>query len=183
MGRLSASGRAFGAGIGGDDTGAGGNVTINGSAVTATGDNGASDIGDGVSSGRASLYVITAMAGANGAIAPVNSRGVAPGGSQTYAITPANGYAIDQVLVDGTPNAAATAAKASGSYTLNNVNAHHTIAVTFALLAAPAPAAIPTLDQWAQALLAGGAAASFLKKSRDHVRLSTPSPVCSSKFP
>ena len=50
------------------------------------------------------------------------------GTDQTFTLTPAAGYQIDQVLVDGQPNAAAVAA---GSYTFTNVRGNHTISVTF----------------------------------------------------
>ena len=73
-------------------------------------------------------YTITASAGANGSISPSGSTQVTRGGSQSYTITPASGYVIAEVLVDGVANAAA---KSSGSYTFSNVTAEHTISVTF----------------------------------------------------
>ena len=50
------------------------------------------------------------------------------GGSQAFAISPDPGYAIVDVLVDGTNNPAAVN---SGSYTFTNVTANHTITASF----------------------------------------------------
>ena len=49
------------------------------------------------------------------------------GASQTFTITPATGYQVASVTVDGTSVGAVT------SYTFPNVTANHTIAATFAL--------------------------------------------------
>ena len=71
-------------------------------------------------------YTITASAGTGGGISPSGTVNVASGGNQTFTITPAAGYAISAVLVDGTPIGAA------GSYTFSNVTASHTISASFA---------------------------------------------------
>ena len=68
-------------------------------------------------------FTITATAGANGVIngpATVNY-----GATATYTITPANGYVVDNVVVDGMNMGAIT------TYTFVNVVANHTISVTF----------------------------------------------------
>jgi len=70
-------------------------------------------------------YIITASAGLGGAISPTGSRSVNYGSSQTYMITPNNGYLIANVVVDG------VAVGAVGSYTFSNVTAAHTISVIF----------------------------------------------------
>ena len=74
-------------------------------------------------------YAITSSVGLNGAISPLGSNSVAVGASAVYTITPATGYHIADVLVDGVSNAGAIA---SGSYTFTDVQAAHTIAATFA---------------------------------------------------
>jgi plastocyanin len=70
-------------------------------------------------------YAITATAGAHGAISPSGSADVIAGHSQTYTITPASGYEIDSLTVDGSP------VSAQASYTFSNVTAAHTIAAAF----------------------------------------------------
>jgi len=70
-------------------------------------------------------YSITATAGSNGSIAPAGTSAVTLGGSQVYTITPASGYQVADVRVDGTSVGALT------SYTFNNVVAAHTIGATF----------------------------------------------------
>ena len=71
-------------------------------------------------------YAITASAGPNGSISPSGSVSVAYGGSRTFTITPAAGYHVADVLVDGASVGAVT------SYTFTNVTAAHTISATFA---------------------------------------------------
>lgn len=70
-------------------------------------------------------YTITATAGANGSISPSGAVRVAAGGSQTFTISPSSGYEIDTLRVDGLEVTATT------SYTFSDVNANHTIEVTF----------------------------------------------------
>ena len=74
-----------------------------------------------------SAATITSSAGAGGSISPNGTQTVAIGGTQTYTITPNNGYAIDDVLVDGVNDG-----RRRGTYTFTNVTANHTIAATFA---------------------------------------------------
>ena len=74
-------------------------------------------------------FTITASAGPGGTISPTGSTTVTYGASQAYAITPANGYTISTVTVDGSPVGAVS------SYTFGSVKANHTIAASFATLA------------------------------------------------
>ena len=74
----------------------------------------------------ATSYTITPSAGANGTISPSGAVTVNSGGSQTFSFTPATGYQVSSVVVDGT-----TVTTAS-SYTFSNVTGSHTISVTFA---------------------------------------------------
>ena len=72
-------------------------------------------------------YAITVSQGANGTITP-GSTEVNSGSSQTFTITPANGYQITSVALDGYNQGAVS------TYTLTNVTAIHTINATFALI-------------------------------------------------
>ena len=78
-------------------------------------------------------YTITATAGANGSITPSGAVRVAEGGSQTFTITPAMGYEIDTLKVDGSAVSSAT------SYTFSNVDKAHTIEATFKKTQSPTP--------------------------------------------
>ncbi len=71
------------------------------------------------------VYVITASAGANGSITPAGQVNVSFGAGQSFTVTPAVGFKVADVQVDG-----ATVGKVT-SYTFTNVTAVHTIAVTF----------------------------------------------------
>ena len=71
-------------------------------------------------------YTITASAGAGGSISPNGNVTVNSGANQSFSFTPATGYHVSQILVDGSPVALAN------SYTFTNVTASHTIAVSFA---------------------------------------------------
>ena len=71
-------------------------------------------------------YTITATAEANGTLSPSGSVAVDYGGSQTFNITPNEGYYVADVLVDG---------KSVGpviTYTFTNTTANHTIEASFA---------------------------------------------------
>ncbi|WP_243373430.1 malectin domain-containing carbohydrate-binding protein [Geotalea sp. SG265] len=76
------------------------------------------------------VFTLTASAGAGGSITPPGSTIISQGMSQTYTITPAAGYSIAAVQVDG-----ASVGTAS-SYTFSNVNASHTIQATFTAVTA-----------------------------------------------
>jgi len=72
------------------------------------------------------IYTITASTGTGGTITPAGTAAVNGGASQTFAITPAAGYAIAGVSVDGKPVGIVS------SYTFSNLTANHTIAASFA---------------------------------------------------
>jgi hypothetical protein len=71
--------------------------------------------------------IITATAGANGSINPIGAVPVNYGANQTFDITPATGYHVADLTVDGGSAGSIT------SYTFTNVTAAHSISVTFAL--------------------------------------------------
>ena len=78
-------------------------------------------------------YTITVSAGSGGSISPSGPViGVSAGGSQSFTISPAGGYAINRVRVDGMVVSGAPA-----SYTFNNVSANHTIDATFTAVTGP----------------------------------------------
>jgi hypothetical protein len=78
-------------------------------------------------------YTISASAGAGGSISDVGDTMVYQGEDHTYTITPADGYEIADVTVDG------TSVGAVSSYTFENIGAGHTISASFKAKAAPAP--------------------------------------------
>lgn len=71
-------------------------------------------------------YTITASAGTGGSISPSGSVGVREDTDKTFTITPAEGYIIADVLVDGKSVGAVT------SYTFEDVQKKHTIEAVFA---------------------------------------------------
>lgn len=71
-------------------------------------------------------YTISAGAGPNGSITPSGEVTVAAGGNGQFTITPADGYGVADVLVDGVSVGAVT------SYTFYDVIANHTISAAFA---------------------------------------------------
>ena len=70
-------------------------------------------------------YTISASAGSNGTISPSGNVTVNYGSSQTFTITPASGYHVENVTVDGASVGAVT------SYTFSSVTANHTISASF----------------------------------------------------
>ena len=88
---------------------------------------------------NSSEYTITASAKNGGKITPSGDVTVAEGDNQTFTITANNGYRISDVLVDG------KSVGAVASYTFKNVNANHTITVTFEKKSSP-PVIIPDDD-------------------------------------
>jgi hypothetical protein len=72
-------------------------------------------------------YTITASAGSNGTISPSGTVSVLSGTNQKFTFTPAAGYRVADVLVDGASVGART------SYTFTNVAGPHTISVSFTL--------------------------------------------------
>ena len=71
-------------------------------------------------------HIISAHAGTGGSISPSGSVSVLEGNSQPFTITPASGYHISDVTVDGISKGAIS------TYTFENVTAAHTIEATFA---------------------------------------------------
>ena len=65
---------------------------------------------------------------AGGTITPQGESVITYGGSKAYTITPQAGYLIDEVLINGIPNATAAT---SGKYTFSNVTDNHTIVASF----------------------------------------------------
>ncbi len=72
-------------------------------------------------------HSVTASAQAGGSISPNGTLQLAEGVDQTFTITPATGYNITDVIVDG------SSVGTGGSYTFANITGDHTIIATFAL--------------------------------------------------
>mgnify|MGYP000182727316 CR=1 FL=1 len=70
-------------------------------------------------------YTVSASAGEGGSISPSGKTSVDKGDDLTFAITPDEGYVVDDVLVDGVSVGSVT------SYTLRDVAKSHTISVSF----------------------------------------------------
>ncbi|MFB0921435.1 MAG: S-layer homology domain-containing protein, partial [Oscillospiraceae bacterium] len=87
------------------------------------------------------VYNLTSSAGAGGSISPSGTGAVLATGSKTFGIIPSDGYAISDVLVDG------VSVGAVASYTFLNVNADHTISVSFKY-SSQLPFADVGADQW-----------------------------------
>ena len=77
---------------------------------------------------QVTTYTITATAGENGTINPSGVITVDEGATQAFTITPNGGYRIASVMVD---NVEAIENVVDGVYIFQNVNANHTISVTF----------------------------------------------------
>ncbi|CAE6971249.1 Beta-galactosidase [Paraburkholderia nemoris] len=75
-------------------------------------------------------FALAASASGSGTVSPADSTPVYLGGSQTYTFKPAAGYAVTDVQIDGQDIGLAS------SYTFNNVQAKHSISVTFGLASA-----------------------------------------------
>ena len=71
-------------------------------------------------------FTIPSTVGAGGSISPSGTVTVAQGASQTFTVTADTGYLIADVLVDG------SSVGVVSTYTFPNVNANHTIEVSFA---------------------------------------------------
>jgi List-Bact-rpt repeat protein len=72
-------------------------------------------------------YIIDASVGANGSISPSGKGSVLGGTNWKFTITPAAGYRVADVAIDGVSNGALT------SYTFYSVQAVHTIRASFTL--------------------------------------------------
>lgn len=88
--------------------------------------------------GSITSFTIAASAGANGSISPSGSVSVAQGSNQSFNITPAAGYTIDSVTVDGVNKGAIT------SYTFSNVQANHSISAAFVIMPTCSAPTVPT---------------------------------------
>ena len=84
------------------------------------------DVVNGIITVPIPIYTITATGDANGSISPAGAVSVTEGEAQAFAITPADGYYIVDVLVDG------KSVGAVSEYTFSGVDAGHTIMATFA---------------------------------------------------
>jgi uncharacterized repeat protein (TIGR02543 family) len=80
---------------------------------------------------RLKTYTITATAGSGGSIDPSGDVSVNHGDDQKFAITPDEGYNVEDVLVDGESIGPRT------SYTFAGVASNHTIHASFSLLPPP----------------------------------------------
>jgi uncharacterized repeat protein (TIGR02543 family) len=78
-------------------------------------------------------FTVTPSAGANGSISPAATQTVNYGASITFTFTPAANYAVNTVTLDG-----AAVTPTNNAYTITNVTANHTIAVTFKVSAGDA---------------------------------------------
>lgn len=136
------------------DTVTGCNGTLNGSVYTT----GPVTVDCAVTATFANTFVITASAGANGSITPSGTVTVNAGASGTFSILPNSGYAVADVLVDGLSVGPVT------SYTFTNVEANHTISVTFAVVQAASP--VPAMSMPVALLLVSLLSAVLYWKER-----------------
>ncbi len=90
--------------------------------------------GGAPTSGGRTLNTITVTQGSNGTISPATLTDVPSGANETFAIAPALGYKIADVLVDGVSTGAVS------NYTFTGVNGNHSITASFSL----APVTPPT---------------------------------------
>jgi uncharacterized repeat protein (TIGR02543 family) len=74
---------------------------------------------------QASAFSIAASSNKGGSVSPQGTAAVPSGGSKTYNITPASGYSISDVKVDGCSVGKTT------SYTFTGITANHSIQATF----------------------------------------------------
>lgn len=72
-------------------------------------------------------YTITALADSHGLINPSGAVSVAYGTNQAFAISPATGYHIDSVVVDGAANDSTTSFTFAGVSTAHTIHAYFTI--------------------------------------------------------
>lgn len=100
-------------------------VTVNGESVGVKNSHTLSNVMSGQSVHVVFGAILSTSAGPNGMVTP-HDPVVPPGGSATLAITPATGYRVADVLVDG------VSVGAVESYTFDNVTAPHTLSASFA---------------------------------------------------
>jgi hypothetical protein len=73
-------------------------------------------------------YTVTASAGANGTVAPLSAV-VNYNGSQEFTASPATGYEVDKWTLDGSD-----IQTGGNTYTLSDITAAHTVAVSFKIM-------------------------------------------------
>ena len=100
-------------------------VTLDGNAVPASGSVTMNGVHTLATAAQVQTFTITASAGANGTISPNGVTTVNYGGNQTYTITPASGFGVATVSVDGTSVGAVT------TFPFTSISANHTITATF----------------------------------------------------
>ncbi|MCC5793026.1 MAG: DUF1566 domain-containing protein [Legionellaceae bacterium] len=71
-------------------------------------------------------FTVTPSAGANGSISPATAQVVNAGSSLTFTATPNTGFGVNQWLLDGN-----VVQNGGTSFQLNNIQANHTVEVTF----------------------------------------------------
>lgn len=71
------------------------------------------------------VYTVTASAGEHGSITPAGVKKTLQGTTISYSVTPATGYLVKEIVVDGVP------VSSKSSYTFFNINADHNIHVNF----------------------------------------------------
>ncbi|ASQ45388.1 DUF1566 domain-containing protein [Legionella clemsonensis] len=71
-------------------------------------------------------FIVTPSAGANGSISPATAQRVNAGSSLTFTATPNTGFGVNQWLLDGN-----VVQNGGTTFQLNNIQANHTVAVTF----------------------------------------------------
>jgi endonuclease/exonuclease/phosphatase family metal-dependent hydrolase len=85
---------------------------------------------------------IVASAGSNGSISPGGSIAVPLSASLQFLFSPAPGYRVDTVLVDGVK------VDSTATYTFANVSANHTISVSFAALSSGTQSTLAVVAGW-----------------------------------
>lgn len=94
--------------------------------------------GDGRADVLGGDYVVYPFAGLNGSINPDAATTVTKGSNQAFTLSPASGYAVDLIYIDRTPYCNDGTSDLTGydkdrnTYTFSNVQADHSIVVTFA---------------------------------------------------
>ena len=76
-------------------------------------------------------WTITASAGSGGSISPSGSVSVQSGYSKQFTITPNTGYRTNSLKLDNISQSGWSNVSGNKSYTISNVTANHTLAVTF----------------------------------------------------
>ena len=108
-------------------------------------------------------YTITANAGTGGSISPAGATSVYKGNDQSFTITPVSGYQIADVKVDGK-----SVTITDNTYTFKNVNANHTITVTFEEKSTPPIVVVPPDDDDDQPEDPDDTGVSDLLNTKDH---------------